>query len=92
MNNEWLNFTGRAIEQERGDGWTQGIHAEDVHRTLGTYLDSFKKRKPFEMTYRMRRHDGVYRLVIHSGKPFSDAEGIFAGYIGSLCDVTECVS
>ena len=92
VNTAWINFTGRTIEQERGDGWTQGIHADDMHRAFETYLVSFRTRKPFEMTYRMRRYDGVYRLVIHSGKPFSYAEGTFAGYIGSLYDITACVS
>ncbi|MGO9611878.1 MAG: PAS domain S-box protein [Dissulfurispiraceae bacterium] len=92
VNSAWLNFTGRAIEQERGDGWTQGIHADDMQRTFETYIVSFRTRKPFEMTYRMRRYDGVYRLVIHSGKPFNDAQGTFAGYIGSLCDITACVT
>jgi signal transduction histidine kinase len=41
------------------------------------------------MEYRLRRHDGEYRWILSSGAPRSNAEGSFAGSIGSAIDVTE---
>jgi hypothetical protein len=74
-----------------GNGWAEGVHAEDMDRCLEIYLTSFKKREVFEMEYRLRRHDGEYRWIFDRGVPFQDDAGNFAGYIGSCIDITETV-
>ncbi len=89
FNQTWLGFTGRSLEQEVGDGWTVGIHPEDFDRCVSTYLEHFAVRTPFEMEYRLRRHDGEYRWIIDTGRPIYDQSGEFAGYIGSCLDITD---
>src|SRR5690606_37847761 len=89
FNRTWLNFTGRALEQQLGDGWTACVHPNDLDRCLETYGSAFDARKPFEMEYRLRRHDGEYRWVLDVGVPRFTPEGEFLGYIGSGVDVTE---
>lgn len=88
FNETWLTFTGRSHELEAGDGWTEGVHADDVDRVLRTFRDHFARRQWFEMEYRLRRHDGVYRWIFDRGVPF-EIEGKFAGFIGSCIDVQE---
>jgi PAS domain S-box-containing protein len=87
FNRNWLAFTGRTLEQELGDGWAEGVHPEDFDRCLKIFLDNFKTRTPFEMEYRLRYHDGTYHWLFDSGKPFYEADGTFAGYIGSCYDI-----
>ncbi|WP_013322624.1 ATP-binding protein [Gloeothece verrucosa] len=89
FNQVWLNFTGRTLEQEIGNGWTEGVHPEDFDSCLQTYLSAFEQRIEFQMEYRLRRADGEYRWVFDRGKPLFTPEGIFAGYIGSCVDITE---
>jgi len=76
------------MEQETGNQWAEGVHPDDFDACLKTYLDAFAKREIFEMEYRLKRHDGVYRWIFDRGVPFFSETGEFEGYIGSCIDVT----
>jgi PAS domain S-box-containing protein len=89
FNQRWLEFTGRPLPAELGDGWAEGVHPEDLDRWLDTFTKAFDRREPFQIEYRLRRHDGEYRWILDSGVPRFDADGTFAGYIGSAQDVTD---
>ncbi|HEY6971204.1 MAG TPA: PAS domain S-box protein, partial [Candidatus Angelobacter sp.] len=89
FNKTWLAFTGRPIEQELGNGWAEGVHADDLKRCIDTYERSFDRREKFRMEYRLRRHDGEYRWVLDIGVPRLNQDGSFAGYIGIAVDMTE---
>lgn len=89
FNQSWLRFTGRTQEEEAGEGWTLGVHPEDFEHCTGTYLSHLAVRTPFEMEYRLRRHDGVYRWIIDTGWPIYTPSGRYSGYIGSCIDITD---
>lgn len=89
FNETWLRFTGRSLNQEIGDGWTEGVYPEDFDRCLKTYVTAFDKQQIFEMEYRLKRHDGEYRWIFDRGTPYRDEHGVFKGYIGSCVDVHE---
>jgi len=79
-----LDFTGRPIEAELGDGWTEAVHPDDLRHYREILRQAFDRRERFQVEYRLRRHDGEYRWILDTGVP----DG-FAGYIGSAIDVTE---
>jgi PAS domain S-box-containing protein len=89
FNQGWLKFTGRTIGQELGDGWIDGVHPDDRQHCLDVCHVTFDTRRPFEVEYRLRRHDGEYRWVLDKGMPRFDDDGVFLGYIGSVLDITE---
>ena len=89
FNKGWLEFTGRTIEQETGNGWAEGIYPEDVEKCLTAYNTSADARQEFYMEYRLKRHDGVYRWISHKGVPRYTAGGTFIGYAGGCMDIQE---
>lgn len=89
FNERWLHFRGKTLEQEKGNGWVEGVHPNDVARCVQTYVSSFDRRVTFEMNYRLLRHDETYRWIFDRGVPFFTEGGVFAGYIGSCIDITE---
>jgi PAS domain S-box-containing protein len=89
FNQGWLNFTGRSMGEELGEGWVAGVHPDDVQRCLEIYSTSFDARVDFEMEYRLRRFDGAYRWIVDYGVPRFQSDGTFCGYIGSCVDITE---
>jgi two-component system NarL family sensor kinase len=82
-----LDFVGRTLEQESGNGWAENVHEEDFERCLQTYVSSFDARVPFEMEYRMRHHTGQYRWILDRGVPRYAPDGSFEGYLGACLDI-----
>ncbi len=89
FNHSWLAFTGRSMEQELGNGWTEGVHPEDLQKCFDTYVQAFDAHEKFTIEYRLQRYDGEYRWVLDLGVPRFNQDGSFAGYIGSCVDVTD---
>jgi PAS domain S-box-containing protein len=88
FNKPWLEFTGRTMEQELGNGWANGVHPEDLDHCFDTYSSSFDDRRSFRMEYRLRKANGEYGWLLDNGTPLYNGSE-FVGYIGSCVDVTE---
>ena len=89
FNSTWLEFTGRTLTQERGNGWAEGVHPDDFQDCMDRYLGSFVAREQFRMEYRLRRADGHFRWILDHGVPRYGPLGTFEGFIGSCIDITE---
>ena len=89
FNQPWLEFTGRPLAAELGNGWAEGVDAEDLERCLEAYTRAFDQRLSFRMQYRLRRRSGEYRWILDHGVPIFGVNDSFAGYIGSCIDVTD---
>jgi PAS domain S-box-containing protein len=87
FNRRWLEFTGRAPSQERGNGWAEGIHPDDHQRRFEIDTAHVDQRLAFRMEYRLRRADGEYRWILDTGVPRFDPGGAFLGYIGTCIDI-----
>jgi len=89
VNQQWLDFTGRSMEQVLGTGWEESVHPEDLERGLETFKSAFDRQEAFEGEYRLRRADGQFRWVHDRGTPVFSSAGEFTGYLGSCIDITE---
>jgi len=89
VNQPWVDFTGRRLTAELGNGWLESIHTEEVKTCFDTYSQAFDRHEPFTMQYRARRHDGEYRWVLNRGVPRFNTDDSFAGFIGSCVDISD---
>lgn len=85
----WLDFTGRDLEQELGNGWAEGLHPDDAQNCLHHYIEHFDQRLPFQIEYRLKHRSGEYRWIHDTGMPRFSENGDFMGYIGTCVDVSE---
>ncbi|HAE87914.1 TPA: PAS domain S-box protein, partial [Candidatus Marinimicrobia bacterium] len=89
FNKPWLEFTGRTLQQELGDGWVEGVHPDDLERCIEIYSNAFDRREHFSMDYRLRHNSGEYRWIQDDGTPRYDSQGRFIGYIGHCLDIDD---
>lgn len=89
LNRSWLEYTGRTLEDELGNGWTSGIHPDDVANCRETYTSHFDRHEPFEMEYRLRKRDGTYGWILDRIVPLMTADRTFTGYLGAAIDITD---
>ena len=88
FNKTWLDFTGRTMDQEFGKGWLRAVHPDDLAAYEQTFTTSFAERRPFEASFRLKRHDGEWRFMSARATPYFDDEHVFMGYVASCRDIT----
>ena len=88
FNQVWLDFTGRRLEQEIGQGWLSNLHPDDeaARRELVEHL---RGRAQLRVEFRLRRADGAWRWMLCRGVARLDPSGAFDGYVGSCTDTTD---
>jgi PAS domain S-box-containing protein len=89
FNRAWLDFRGRTLEEEAGNGWVEGVHPEELKRCVNHYLLCFERRVAFAMTYRLLNREGEYRWILDRGAPHFSAQGTFLGYVGGCAELDE---
>jgi PAS domain S-box-containing protein len=88
VNDAWLRFTGRTLEEERGDTFAMSAHPDDRPALLERWRAAVAKRAEFRAEYRLCGAGGDYRWVLEVGVP-RYAAGEFAGYVGTATDINE---
>jgi PAS domain S-box-containing protein len=89
FNSAWLQYRGRRLEQEIGNGWAEGVHPDDMDACLRVYRDAFAERQRFDMEYRILRADGQFGWIVDYGVPIFAGDGRFLGYVGYCFDVSD---
>jgi PAS domain S-box-containing protein len=89
FNRAWLEFRGRNLAEEAGNGWAEGLHVDDRAFCIDNYLRAFGAREPFRIQYRLQRAAGDYHWVENTGMPRFDVDGAFAGFMGSAVDIND---
>jgi PAS domain S-box-containing protein len=85
----WRKFTGQSEEEVKGQGWTKALHPEDAGHTKEAWNKAIATKSPFEIEYRLRREDGVYRHLLARGVPVLKEDGSIREWVGTCIDITE---
>jgi two-component system, cell cycle sensor histidine kinase and response regulator CckA len=88
-NEAWLEFRGRGREQELGNGWIEGIHADDRETLLAFYHNASGLPRGAQIEFRLRHADGTYRTVVDRCAPRFGADGDFLGLVAATSDLTD---
>lgn len=89
LNRRWFEFTGQTPEVAVGFGWLEAVHPEDRPAVETAFRGARETQTPFSLEYRLRRIDGMHRWAIDAAAPRFNPNGEFAGYVGSIIDITE---
>ena len=82
-------FTGQTYEEAKGSGWGKALHPDDLERTLLVWNNAVAAKRSYEIEYRMRRHDGVYRYFLARSFPVFMEDGRIREWVGTCIDITE---
>jgi len=85
----WRKFTGQSEEEVKGWGWSKALHPDDLEQTARVWRNAVAARSNYEIEYRIRRYDGVYRHFLAHGVPVFKADGNIQEWVGTCTDITE---
>ncbi|NNC95977.1 MAG: PAS domain S-box protein [Chitinophagales bacterium] len=88
FNKTLLDFTGKELSDELGEGLLDDIFPEDREIFNNMLQISRSKRSKFKLEFRLKRYDGEFRWMLCVGKP-KMIDDQFEGYVGSFIDITE---
>jgi PAS domain S-box-containing protein len=85
----WRKYTGQSYEEVKGLGWTKALHPDDIEHTTQVWEKAVAEKSSYEVEYRIRRHDGVYRNFMARGVPVLEKDGKIREWVGTCIDITE---
>lgn len=83
-----LKFLGTSLDQLLGWNWLNFVHPSDRTRVEEVTRQAIQQQQGYEIEYRIRTAQGVYRWVLEQAAPRYDENGTCIGYIGSGIDIT----
>jgi two-component system sensor histidine kinase/response regulator len=89
LNQRWSDYTGLTASQCLGGGWLQAVFAEDAERVNEAWQRAVTTGCPYDIEYRLRRHDGEPHWFSVSGVPLRDLSGAVSRWIGVCTDIHE---
>lgn len=89
FNNRWLQYTGLTIDQAAEDGWMSCIHPDDLDHIRRRWHRSCSAGERFDMEFRLRRSDGIYRWFLARSLPMRDEQGRIMRWFGTCTDIDD---
>jgi len=88
-NARWYEFTGVPQGSTDGEGWNGMFHPDDQERAWAAWRQCLETGEPYEIEYRLRRHDGVYRWTLGRARPIRNEAGEITRWFGTCTDIDD---
>jgi PAS domain S-box-containing protein len=88
-NRPWYEYTGLTPEETAGEGWRRAFHPDDLEEAGRRWAHSLRTGEPYEVEYRCRRHDGVWRWFLGRARPLRDESGRIVRWFGTCTDIDD---
>jgi PAS domain S-box-containing protein len=85
----WYQYTGLSKEEGSGQSWMNRVDPEELNKVLETWQSSIDRGEPFEMEFRLRGADGVYRWFLTQVTPIRDSSGAVKRWFGARTNIHE---
>jgi PAS domain S-box-containing protein len=85
----WRKFTGQGEEEVKGMGWSKALHPDDVEHTMQLWNKAVTTKSAYEVEYRIRKYDGVYRHFLTRSVPVFKKDGSIHEWVGTCIDITD---
>lgn len=89
VNDTWIEWTGIPFKEQLGTGWLGRVLEEDKILAPTKFRECMEKREKYSTEFRIVRPDGELRWCLTEGSPYYGIDGEFAGYAGSVTDITD---
>ena len=89
VSHQGIEFFGRTVEELSGWGTNDTIHPEDLPGVIDAFTRALTTGRPYEVTARFRRADGVYRWSQNRGCPLRDRNGDIACWCSLITDIDD---
>ena len=88
FNRGWYDYTGFAADVPPStEVWARVIHPEDEPRAAARWSHCRNTGEPYEIEFRLRRHDGVYHWFLARAVADVDAQGRVVQWFGTCTDI-----
>jgi PAS domain S-box-containing protein len=89
LNPQWVEYTGIPEAEQLGYVWLERLHPDDRDRALAAWKAAIEANKSFDVEFRIRRRDGIYRWFKTRAIAFRDSEGRIVKWFGTNADVDD---
>lgn len=89
LSRQWLDYTGLPEAGQLGFDWLEQVHADDRAPTAAVWQAAQDAGSDFLIEFRLRRHDGIYRLFDTRAVRLRDAQGRTVKWFGTCTDITQ---
>ncbi len=89
VNPRLLEMYDCTLEEFSAELWRERVHPEDRERIITTRLEAIRQVRDWRAEYRIVRRDRSVRYVRATMAVLRSADSAFAGFVGTLEDLTE---
>lgn len=89
FNSNWLSYTGTTYDDNANSGWLKSLHPDDRGRVNEAWRKAVENNESYDVDFRIRRNDGVYRWFKTRGTPLLGEDGKIVRWFGTCTDIDD---